>query len=443
MSDSTRAILSEIFDDVVASVDPARSVRDGVDLDGTRLSCGAFEYDLAGAGRIVVLAFGKAAPSMVSGLADVVGADRLAGIAVGVASEVCPLPVIVGGHPEPNAASVGGGRRVLQLASNAGPDDLVVCLVSGGGSALLEVPAGSLSIDDLAGTTRLLLRSGADIESVNTVRKHLSAVKGGRLAAAASRARLLTLILSDVVGDPIDAIASGPTVPDPTTYGDALVVIERFDLRDRIPSAVLSHLSIGRSGGVPETPSEPHPRSAVRVIGSGSIAAEAAVAASTRRGLRAEIVTTTLEGEAREAAFDAVGIRRPGVDVLVYAGETTVTVTGDGVGGRNQEAALAAAMAIEGTGVTFLAAGTDGIDGPTEAAGATVDGTTVHRGAALGLDAAEYLDRNDANTYLGAVGDLIVTGPTGTNVADLWLVYHGPGELVISWERRRVHHVRC
>jgi glycerate-2-kinase len=251
-------------------------------------------------------------------------------------------------------------------------------------------------------------------------------VKGGRLAAAASRARLLTLILSDVVGDPLDAIASGPTVPDPTTYGDALEVIERFHLLDRIPPAVLRHLSAGLSGEIPETPTEPHPRSAVRVIGSGSIAAEAAVAASNRRGLRAEIVTTTLEGEAREAALDAIAIRRPGVDVLVFAGETTVTVTGDGIGGRNQEAALAATMAIEGTGTTFLAAGTDGIDGPTGAAGAIVDGTTAHRGAALGLDAHAYLARNDANTYLGAVGDLIVTGPTGTNVADLWLVHHGP-----------------
>jgi glycerate-2-kinase len=426
MPTSTRAALSAIFDDAVAAVDPARSVRDRVDLDGTLLGCGEFEYDLAGGGRIVVLAFGKAAPAMVSGLAEIVGADRLAGIAVGVAPAASPLPVVVGGHPEPNAASVGGGRRALQLASNAGPDDLVVCLVSGGGSALLEVPAGNLSVDDLAGTTRLLLRSGADIEAVNTVRKHLSAVKGGRLAAAASRARLLTLILSDVVGDPLDAIASGPTVPDPTTYGDALEVIERLDLRDRIPPAVLRHLSAGLSGGVPETPSERHPRSSVHVIGSGLIAAEAAVAASNRRGLRAEIVTTTLEGEAREAALDAIAIRRTGVDVLVYAGETTVTVTGDGVGGRNQEAALAAAMAIEGTGVTFLAAGTDGIDGPTEAAGAIVDGTTTHRGAALGLDAHAYLARNDANTYLGAVGDLIVTGPTGTNVADLWLVHHGP-----------------
>jgi glycerate 2-kinase len=428
MPDSTRTALCGIFNVAVAAVDPARSVRDRLDLDGTRLSCGELEYDLAGGGRIVVLAFGKAAPAMVSGLADVVGANRLAGIAVGVASAVCPLPVVVGGHPEPNAASVGGGRRVLQLASNAGPDDLVVCLVSGGGSALLEVPAGNLSVDDVAATTRLLLLSGADIEAVNTVRKHLSAVKGGRLAAAASRARLLTLILSDVVGDPLDAIASGPTVPDPTTYSDALEVIERLDLRDRIPPVVLHHLSAGLSGEIPETPTEPHPRSAVRVIGSGSIAAEGAVAASNRRGLRAEIVTTTLEGEAREAALDAIAIRRPGVDVLVFAGETTVTVTGDGIGGRNQEAALAAAIAIEGTGTTFLAAGTDGIDGPTEAAGAIVEGTTTRRGAALGLDAHAYLARNDANRYLGAVGDLIITGPTGTNVADLWLVHHGSGK---------------
>ena len=188
---------------------------------------------------------------------------------------------------------------------------------------------------------------------------------------------------------------------------------------------MLRHLAAGLSGDVPETPQHRHSRSLIRVIGSGSIAAQAAIAAADRRGLHAEIVTTSLSGEARLAALEAVAARRPGVDLLVYAGETTVTVTGDGVGGRNQEAALAAAVAIEGTGVTFLAAGTDGIDGPTDAAGAIVDGNTVRRGAALGLDAHAYLARNDANTYLGAVGDLIVTGPTGTNVADLWLV-HSP-----------------
>lgn len=423
MTDSTRSTLAGIFADAIAGVDPARAVRDTIDLDGTNLTYGEREFALDDAGRLVVIAFGKAAPAMVRGLADVVGGDRLTGIAVGVAPDECPLPLIVGGHPEPDIGSVEGGRRALALAANAGPEDLVVCLVSGGGSALLEVPASDLSLEDLAATSRALIRSGADISDINVVRKHLSQVKGGRLAAAASRARLITLVLSDVVGDPLDVIASGPTIPDPTTYRDALEVIDQFGLRHRIPRPVLTHLAAGLSGKIPETPQDRHSRSLIRVAGSGSIAAEAAVAAAGRRGLRAEIVTTSLGGEARHAALDAVGTRRPGVDVLVYAGETTVTVTGDGVGGRNQEAALAAAMAIEGSGITFLAAGTDGIDGPTDAAGAIVDGASVRRGRALGLDPAAFLDRNDANTYLAAVGDLLVTGPTGTNVADLWLVH--------------------
>ena len=425
MTNSTRSALAGIFAEAIAGVDPVRAVRDCVDLDGTTLRYGERELALDGVGRIVVIAFGKAAPAMVRGLAEVVGADRLSGIAVGVALDECPLPLIVGGHPEPDVGSVEAGRRALALASSADPEDLVVCLVSGGGSALLEVPAGDLSIEDLAVTNRALIRSGADIHDINVVRKHLSLVKGGRIAEAASTARLLTLVLSDVVGDPLDVIASGPTVPDPTTFRAALDVIARFGLRHRIPPAVLRHLAAGLSGDVPETPQHRHSRSLIRVIGSGSIAAQAAIAAADRRGLHAEIVTTSLSGEARLAALEAVAARRPGVDLLVYAGETTVTVTGDGVGGRNQEAALAAAVAIEGTGVTFLAAGTDGIDGPTDAAGAIVDGNTVRRGAALGLDAHAYLARNDANTYLGAVGDLIVTGPTGTNVADLWLV-HSP-----------------
>jgi hydroxypyruvate reductase len=229
-------------------------------------------------------------------------------------------------------------------------------------------------------------------------------------------------VLSDVVGDPLDAIASGPTIPDPTTYGDALAVADRYDLIDRLPTRVVGHLERGRLGEVSETPSEIQPLHEVEIIGSGTVAAEAAAGFVRSRGVPARIVTTCHTGEAREAAVAAVAAPSEADEVLVFAGETTVTVTGSGRGGRNQEAALAAAIEIDGQPVTFLAGGTDGIDGPTDAAGGIVDGGTIDRGRALRLDPMAALENNDANTYLAATDDLILTGPTGTNVADLWLV---------------------
>jgi hydroxypyruvate reductase len=229
-------------------------------------------------------------------------------------------------------------------------------------------------------------------------------------------------VLSDVVGDALDAIASGPTIPDPTTYEDALAVVDHYDLRDRLPDRVIVHLESGYGGQISETPSEPHLRHVVEIIGSGTVAAEAAATHIRSCGLRARIVTTRHTGEAREAAAAAVSVPTEADEVLVFAGETTVTVTGSGRGGRNQEAALAAAIEIEGRPVTFLAGGTDGIDGPTNAAGGIVDGGTIDRGRAASVDATAALENNDANTYLAATGDLIVTGPTGTNVADLWFV---------------------
>lgn len=414
-------LLVELFLAGVAAVEPARCVRDHLERDDALLAGGiAF-----GPGRLLVVAFGKAAPAMTRGLVETSGRRVDDGVVVTHAAAEAPLPLVVAGHPLPDAGSVRGGREALRIAAAAGPADLLVVLVSGGGSSLLEVPAGALDLDDLVATNRALLRSGADIVEINAVRKHLSAVKGGRLAEAARRCRLLTLVLSDVVGDPLDVIASGPTVPDPTTYADALEVLERRRIAEEVPAAVVAHLRDGAAGRVPETPKEAHPRHVLRIVGNGAQAAEAVVAAARERGLIAEVVSTTLVGEAREVGPSAAAARVPGVDVLVWAGETTVTVRGDGRGGRNQEAALAAALAIEGTGTTFLAAGTDGIDGPTDAAGAVVDGGTVPRGSAAGLDAWDHLARNDAYPYLAATGDLLVTGPTGTNVADLWICRPG------------------
>lgn len=404
-----RSLLLNAFRAGIAGVDP-----------GSAAAHAAARLGLDPGSRIVVIAAGKAAVAMARGFTRAVKA--VDGVVVAPDAGDAPFPVIVAGHPVPDAGSVDGALRALALAKSAGPDDVVVCLISGGASALLAAPAGGLSLGDLRGTNRVLLECGADIVEMNTVRKHLSAVKGGRLAAAAGRSRLVTLVLSDVVGDPLDAIASGPTVPDPTTYGDALSIVDRYELRDRLPNGVVVHLERGHVGQISETPSESHPRHEIEIIGSGTVAAEAAATFLRSRGISATIATTRHTGEAREAAVAVVAASAETGDVLVFAGETTVTVTGSGRGGRNQEAALAAAIEIEGRPITFLAGGTDGIDGPTDAAGGIVDGGTIGRGRILGLDPIAALGNNDANPYLAATGDLIMTGPTGTNVADLWFV---------------------
>lgn len=404
-----RTLLLDAFRAGIAGVEPeAATVR------------AADRLDLGNGRRVVVIAAGKASAAMARGITRVTGSVE--GVVVAPAAADGPFPVIVAGHPIPTEGSVIGAQRALELAESAGPDDVVVCLISGGASALLAAPAEGLLLEDLRTTNQVLLECGADIVETNTVRKHLSAVKGGRLAVAAGNARLVTLVLSDVVGDPLDAIASGPTIPDTTTFEDALAVIDRYDLRHRLPERVVVHLERGADGQIHETPTEPHSRHEIEIIGSGAVAAEAAAEFIRSHGGRARIVTTHLTGEAREAALTAIGVPSESDEVLVFAGETTVNVTGAGRGGRNQEAALAAAIEIDGRPITFLAGGTDGIDGPTVAAGGIVDGGTLRRGRALGIDPAAALRNNDAHTYLDATDDLIMTGPTGTNVADLWLV---------------------
>ncbi|MGH9052202.1 MAG: glycerate kinase type-2 family protein [Acidimicrobiia bacterium] len=398
----------------VEAVDPERAVER------------ALSPDLIDNGRPMVLAFGKAALGMARG-------TEHAGLeATGLVVTPHPghpprgMEMIVAGHPLPDHGSARAGARALELARGLGPEHVMLCLISGGGSALLESPAGRLRLEDLVTTTRLLLTAGADIGQLNTVRKHLSRVKGGRLAEAIVPARLRTLVLSDVVGNHLGVIASGPTVPDPTTYGDALEVLDGFGLRERVPKAVLAHLQAGAAGRIPETPKDEQglPVQQIVLVGDAGAAAEGARQRAAQEGLRARTVTNELEGEARESAAWCLSQAGPPGELLIFAGETTVTVRGPGSGGRNQEAALAAALEIEGSpDLMFAALGTDGIDGPTDAAGGLVDGRTVAEGARLGLDARDHLDRNDSYPYLRAVGDQLVTGPTGTNVGDLWLVW--------------------
>jgi hydroxypyruvate reductase len=340
------------------------------------------------------------------------------------------------GHPVPDAAGLAGTQRILELVRAAGEDDLIFCCISGGGSALLTLPVDGVTLEDKQALTQALLRSGATINQINTVRKHLSQVKGGRLAQAAQPATLISLVLSDVVGSPLDFIASGPTVPDTTTFQEAHDLLRRFKLLDEIPPSVRRYLERGLAGDVPETPKPGDPlfaRTQVVLVGSNELAAEAAVREAERLRFRPLLLTNYLEGEAREVGKVAAAIARelqrrqrpvPPPACVVASGETTVTVRGTGKGGRNQELALAAALALRGVqDVMVLAAATDGSDFLDDVAGGLVDGSTVDRGVARGLDANAALANNDAFNFLEPAGALLRTGPTNTNVNDLLLIF--------------------
>ena len=387
-----------------------------------------------GDGAVHLAAVGKAAAAMARGAAEVLGSRIGGGVVVSPPGAGGEPPAgcraLTGGHPVPDAGSVAGGRAVLELAGGLGTDDHLLCLLSGGGSALMTLPPAGVSLADLRATTAALLRGGATIAELNAVRKHLDQLKGGRLARAAAPARTLGLVLSDVVGDPLDVIASGPLSPDPTTFADAVEVLRRRGVWRRAPEAVRAHLDAGLRGERQESPKKGDrcfERVVVRIVGNNELAAEAAQAEAERRGYPTRLMTTALVGEAREAGGALAAAARadraaaPGAPGgLVAAGETTVTVRGGGSGGRNQELALGAAQALAGSeGLLLGSAGTDGIDGPTDAAGALADGSTLERAAELGLDAAAALADNDAYPFFEALGDLIVTGPTGTNVMDV------------------------
>lgn len=334
-------------------------------------------------------------------------------------------------HPVPDERGVEATRRVIEAIRGAPADTLVLALVSGGGSSLLVAPAEGIRLAEKQHLTDALLMRGAEIRELNTVRKHLSAVKGGRLAALAFPTPVLSLVLSDVVGNPLDAIASGPTSPDPTSYGDAADVLRKYDLYEAAPNAVRSHLEDGVAGTIPETPKPGDrifDRVVNRIIGDNDTALDAMARRVAAEGVACEIVARGQTGEAKEIgrllaerAMAARGGPRP--RILLSGGETTVTVRGDGRGGRNTELALAFAMAIDGVeGISLLSAGTDGADGPTDAAGAFADGESMTDGRARGLDAADFLKRNDSYTFFDLAGGLLRTGPTGTNVMDLQIV---------------------
>lgn len=421
------------------AADAAAAVRRNLRAKGSSLLVGPWRGDLRNFHRVWVVGFGKASVPMARAVEEVLGDWVSGGVVVtkhGHGARLRRVEVLEASHPLPGRDGVRAAGRVVEVVRAAREEDLVLCLISGGGSALLCLPAEGLGLEDKVATTDLLLRSGATIGEVNAVRKHLSAVKGGQLARVAYPARVVGLVVSDVLGNPLDAIASGPLSPDPTTYEDALQVLQRYGLLNRVPAAVRQRLERGASGELPETPKPGDPVfervSLLHVVASVVEAAEGARAEAERLGYRTLILTTWMEGEAREVGRLVAALAREEVlrdrpvtkpACLIMGGETTVTVRGEGRGGRNQELALAAALALADLGGVLVATlATDGTDGPTDAAGAFADGSTVGRGRSQGLEAERYLANNDSYTFFDALGDLIRTGPTGTNVNDLVVV---------------------
>jgi len=418
-----RSLLLTLLSAALRAADPAVSVARSLRRDESMLTVGGRSIDLTSVRRVAIVALGKASPAMGRAAWNILdGIDRRLLV---ISDHDEPLPpeasFVHAGHPLPTAASERGAAMALELARESSVDDVVLCLISGGGSALAELPAPGLTLDEVRAGGHALLEGGVPIEQANVVRHHLSAFKGGRLAEAAAPARMVTLVLSDIAGSPLPSIASGPTVADPSTYADALDVLVEHHLLERVPAAVRAHLEDGAHGLIPETPKTVPPDAIAVVIGDLEMTVGALRDSAEQSGTATTIATTTLSGEAAATAIQCLS--RAGTGLSIFAGETTVTVHGDGIGGRNQEGAVAVAEAIEGrSDVVFAAFATDGVDGPTDAAGAIVDGGTAARGRINGLDIHDHLIRNDSNPFLRAAGDLLVTGPTGTNVGDIWLV---------------------
>ncbi len=427
--DNAPELLKKIFYTAVEAADPYNAVRRVCDDLRVLFSDGGFS-------RLLAIGFGKASPGMARAMEDSLGDLILAGAVItkyghAASSKPGKIRIYEAGHPMPDENGVEATKRLTDIVAGADEKTLVVTLVSGGGSALLVSPFPPVTLAEKQMVTDLLLKAGADIGELNTVRKHLSRVKGGRLAEMISPAPAVSLILSDVLGNRLDIIASGPTAPDPTTFSDALSVLAKYGLVKRAPESVVDLLVKGRTGVVPETP-KPGAAALAKVsnliVGDNRLALEAARDQAEGLGIRSEILSAEISGEAREtgrwlarralAAKRARGAETP--LCLISGGETTVTVRGKGKGGRNMELALSFALEIEGvSGITFLSAGTDGTDGPTDAAGAVVDGDTAGTARKLGADPLRYLDDNDSYNFFSTTGGLLTTGPTGTNVMDV------------------------
>ncbi len=425
----------DIFYAALEAVDPYQAVKSHAEMVTSFFRSGRFH-------KIILISFGKAAYPMTRALIDHARDAIISGMVITkyghTGRDALPDRIVVreAGHPVPDLKGYAATKQAMAMVARGDPRTLVTCLISGGGSALFVAPYGDVTLAEKQEVTRLLLKGGAGINEINAVRKHISAVKGGRLTGLIHPGKTLSLILSDVIGDRLDVIASGPTAPDNTTYADACEVIAKYGLVEETPRSVLTLLRRGTEGKEPETPKEGNPIFAGVdniIVGNNKMATNTAKEKAEALGYSSEVLSTEIEGEARTVARRLADRAKKRLEVLrsaegpggregclISGGEPTVTVTGKGLGGRNTELALAFAMEIEGVeGITFLSAGTDGTDGPTDAAGAIVDGSTVTRARELGLDPEWYLNNNDSYNFFKQSGGLFMTGPTGTNVMDL------------------------
>ncbi len=449
--------ITRILSAAIKAVDPANAVNDHLKRNQNQLNIAGQNYDLDSIQRVFLIAFGKASLPMAQAAAEILGDNLTQGILITKAhnsqftithspstinnssirrAQDKPFTIIKASHPVPDQRGIEGAQLIIKLLKTTSTDDLVIFLISGGGSALLTAPVPGVSLADLQNINKILLSCGADINEINTLRKHLSQVKGGNLARHAHPAQVVSLILSDVIGDPMDVIASGPTVPDPTTYADAVAIMERYHILQDVPKSILTHLRSGAAGEAPETAKGDDPvfeRTQNVIIGNNLKAARAAQEQAEIEGFNTLLLTTRLQGEARQIGpvlaaiaqqIDTTGDPIPRPACLIAGGETTVTLLGDGLGGRNQELALSAVADLADLENVFLVTlATDGDDGPTDAAGAVVTGNTLGKANHRGLNHAEYLSRNDAYEFFDPLGDLLKPGPTLTNVNDLVFIF--------------------
>jgi hydroxypyruvate reductase len=430
-----------IFHAGLDAVEPETAIYRSCKREADNLFIGDKTYDLSKYENIYLIGAGKAASPMAFAMETLLD-DRLSGgvavVKYGHFSKSNRIKIIEAGHPVPDENGVKGAESIMQIAIQAGENDLVICLISGGGSALLPFPAPGITLEDKQETIKILLSCGAAINEINSIRKHLSGIKGGRLAQAAYPASFISLLLSDVVGDDLDVIASGPSVPDSSTYQDCMEIITRYGMIKKLPDSVLRHLQNGLAGLVPETPKPQDPvfsKTGNLIIGSNMDAIRSAKIKAQNLGYNTLILSSMIQGETREVArvhaAIAKEIRKTGQPLsppacILSGGETTVTLSGNGKGGRNQEFALAAAIDIDGhENIVIFSAGTDGTDGPTDAAGAVADSTTITRASGKRLHAFEYLSNNDAYHFFHSINDLVITGPTLTNVMDLRIILVG------------------
>jgi glycerate 2-kinase len=433
-----RILALESLESALNAVDPKQLMKAKLSLKKSRLKVNGGSFDLKNFKNVYVIGGGKASGSMAEALEQILGqyiTKGLVNIPHGSEHKTEIIKFQQASHPTPDKSGVQGTSRMLEIAEQAKKEELIICLISGGGSSLMPLPRDGITIEDKRELTDALLKCGATVNEINTVRKHISDFKGGWLAKKAYPATVLNLMLSDVVGDPLGFIASGPTVPDSTTFSEAIKVLKKCGLWDNAPATIKKVLSDGEKGLTPETP-KANDKAFKKVynviIGNNRFASLAALEQLRSATLNTLLLTSSLEGEARHVGVMLASIARevalsgnpiPKPAGIIAGGEATVTVTGKGLGGRNQEISLAAALKVSGMdGVVVASLSTDGVDGPTDAAGAIVDGKTKSRAEEMDLNPEEFLAENDSYNFFSKLGDLIFTGPTGTNVNDVSVI---------------------